>query len=304
VGRDAGPGDSDCWGCHGFAASSLPPFSGPIVPTVYNSDRSVIDAGADTVVTLRGSAFANTAGGALFESVVALTAADGSSVTLTPDAVAEGELVVTIPGDTAAGNYNLRAVKTDDAGDPVASNPVSISIRPRVVISEVTRGATTVTITGSGFSGYAPGSGTSVAGTGNDLATIVSWSDTTIVVQFDSSPEEVTVNSVFGSDTSDTATVSAAAPGTWLVRVPLLGSEFSVTFEELGPFLLVRMSYAGGEPDSIALGMEFGNVIFWMDTSGAIFFGNMNRDAGTASGFVFGDSVAGSIWFAERLPAP
>ena len=215
VGRDAGPGDSDCWGCHGYAMA-LAPRSGPIVPTIYNGDRTAINAGTDTMVVLSGSAFTNTAAGAVFESDVLLTAADGSSLTLTPDLVDEGLLAVTIPGDTPSGNYDLQAVKADEA-----SNPVVVSIVAEVIIADATFDGT-VTINGSGFGGYAEGSGTSVTGTittgrGKKRstttaveATIVFWSDTKIEADFDSIPTEVTVNSVFGSDTSE---VGGGKPG-------------------------------------------------------------------------------------------
>ncbi len=79
VGRDAGPGDSDCWGCHGFASASAP-RAGPIIPTVYYTDVASIRAGSDAMVTLTGASFVNTMGTLLYESDVALTAADGSSV--------------------------------------------------------------------------------------------------------------------------------------------------------------------------------------------------------------------------------
>ena len=215
VGRDAGPNDSDCWGCHGFPLA-LAPSSGPIAPTIYRSDRATIKAGTDTVVVLSGSAFTNTAAGAVFESDVLLTAADGSSLTLTPDLVDEGLLAVTIPGDTPSGNYDLQAVKADEA-----SNPVVVSIVAEVIIADATFDGT-VTINGSGFGGYAEGSGTSVTGTittgrGKKRstttaveATIVFWSDTKIEADFDSIPTEVTVNSVFGSDTSE---VGGGKPG-------------------------------------------------------------------------------------------
>jgi len=207
VGRDAGPGDSDCWGCHGFGAASTPD-TGPIIPTVYNSNSPVIGAGTNTTVTLTGASFTNVTGGTEYVSDAKLTAGDGSSVTLTAETVDVGSLVVTIPGDTAPGNYELRAVKAD-----VASNPAVVSITPKVAITE-TIGGKTVTITGSGFAGYAAGSGTSVIGTlalrGGKSATtttvegtIVSWSDTKIEADFGSKrPNQVTVNSVFGSDTA------------------------------------------------------------------------------------------------------
>jgi hypothetical protein len=141
-------------------------------------------------------------------SDVALTAGDGSSVTLTPDVVDLGALVVTIPGDTAPGNYDVRAVKAD-----VASNPAVISVTPKVVITR-TSGTTTVKINGRGFAGHQEGSGTSVTGkvikgkgkhrtTTIVEAEIVSWSDTSIEADFGSSrPSEVTVSSVFGDATA------------------------------------------------------------------------------------------------------
>jgi len=134
-------------------------------------------------------------------------AADGSSVTLTPDAISQSALTVTIPGTTAPGNYNLQALKAD-----AASNPAVITVKPKVKIARVARatGKSTLTIRGSGFGGYAAGSGTSVAGTlasGSVEAAIVSWSDTKIEADFGDGaiPDDVTVNSVFGSDTAQVA---------------------------------------------------------------------------------------------------
>jgi hypothetical protein len=207
VGRDSGPGDSDCWGCHGFGTASVPD-AGPIIPTVYDANGSVMGAGAATAVTLTGASFKNVTEGVEYVSKASLTAVDGSSVTLTPDAVDNGAMVVTIPAETAPGNYELRAVKAD-----VTSNPVVISVTPKVKITETAADKSVVTITGSGFGGYAAGSGTSVVGKltrrrgGNTTsetleAEIVSWSDTKIEADFGSKrPNQVTVNSVFGSAT-------------------------------------------------------------------------------------------------------
>jgi hypothetical protein len=183
------------------------PDTGPIIPTVYSSDSPVIAAGTDAEVTLIGSSFTNVTGLTAYLSDVELTAADGSSVILAPDAVDLGTLVVTIPGNTAPGNYDLRAVKAD-----VASNPAVISVTPNVKITGAT-GDAILTIRGSGFGGYSAGSETTVTGTiargGKNKTTrtveaeIVSWSDTKIEVDFASRPDEVTVNSVFGSATSE-----------------------------------------------------------------------------------------------------
>jgi hypothetical protein len=68
----------------------------------------------------------------------------------------------------------------------------------------------TVTITGAGFGGYAPRSGTAVTGTTANGRTvksaIVSWSDGEIVAKFSAQPRRVTVKAVFGSPTATVAT--------------------------------------------------------------------------------------------------
>jgi hypothetical protein len=185
------------------------PGTGPIVPTVYHSDSPVIDAGTDTGVTLTGASFTNVTGATQYSADAELTAGDGSSVILTADFVDLGALVVTIPGDTAPGNYDVRAVKAD-----VASNPAVISIVPQVAITKAT-GNGRVTIVGSGFGGYAAGSGTSVTGTistGTVEARIVSWSDKKIKAVFDERPDDVTVDSVFGSATAEMDSVTMGGP--------------------------------------------------------------------------------------------
>jgi hypothetical protein len=202
VGRDAGPSDSDCWGCHGFKFAAVAPGSGPTVPTVYGADRTVIVAGTDATLVLTGASFVSTMGNTVYEAAVKLTADDGSSVTLQPEVVAdEGMLAVTIPGTTAPGNYRLRALKVD-----LASNPAVISVVPKARISRATSVRKTVTITGSGFAGYAAGLGTSVTGTTSKgrtvKGTIVSWKEGKIVANFSSLPSRVTVSTVYGRATS------------------------------------------------------------------------------------------------------
>jgi hypothetical protein len=210
VGRDAGPGDSDCWGCHGFAMGGARALtSRPIIPTLGGGDPAVVRAGRDTTVFLVGTGFTSEADGVAYAADVRLTAADGSSVILSPKIAEQGLMAVTIPAGTAAGNHELRAVK-----ERFASNPVVISVVPAVVITDVTADRATVTIRGSGFGGYAAGSRTSVTArvrtdNGKDGAPatvegdIVSWSPTTIVVVFSGRPKQLTVNSVYGTATSD-----------------------------------------------------------------------------------------------------
>jgi hypothetical protein len=198
IGRDSGPANSDCWGCHGFAFAAAP-GSGPVIPTVYNSDKTTVTAGTATTVVLSGAAFTNSLGNTVYEANVKLTGADGTSVTLTPDIIVDqGSLAVTIPGTTVPGNYSIQAAKAD-----FTSNPAVVSIVPKVKITRAAARRRTVTITGSGFAGYAAGSATSVTGTtagGKTVkGTVVSWNDGKIVANFGSVPARVTVNAVFGA---------------------------------------------------------------------------------------------------------
>ena len=200
VGRDAGPGDSDCWGCHGFSASSAP-GSGPVTPYISSSDTLVITAGTDTAVNLTGTAFTNLIGTYQWISDVALTAADDSSVILTPDSITQGELTVTIPGTTTPGNYTLQAVKDENT----ASNPVALSIKPEVMIADVSCEEDLLTITGSGFGDAPPEGAEEYINVGVDgvPVEIISWTETEVKTSVSDCSGTVTVNALYGSDTYD-----------------------------------------------------------------------------------------------------
>ena len=174
----------DCNGCHGgyIAASTYTaPFSGPVVPEIVDMSTFRVTAGSVTTITVTGQALTNevaTANGPVeLRSQVTLTHSDGAVTELTPDVISESSLDVTIPADIAVGNYYVRAVK-----GPNASNPLSLTVVPKVVISNVSATGETVTVNGIGFGGHlnAVNSGTSVtlAGAGCSIDT---WSDTQIV---------------------------------------------------------------------------------------------------------------------------
>ncbi len=87
----------------------------------------------------------------------------------------------------------------------------------------------------------------------------------------------------------------------WKVEITYLLASFTVSFEKLyEEVLLVETTHPGGEV-GFGIGVELSGVIFWIDASGAIFFGNINRTAATMRGVVFDYNGAGSIWFAEPL---
>jgi hypothetical protein len=197
IGADNPGAGSDCWGCHGFSAASAP-GSGPLTPNISSSDVMVITAGKDTAVTLTGLAFTNLVGTFQWTSEVALTAADGSSVTLTPDSITQESLTVTIPGTTAPGNYTLQAVK----GEYASSNPVVVSVKPEVVITGVdcSKCLGTITITGSGFSEKPAGTDEYISVTeGGRALDVISWTDTQIKASGTRCRGTVTVDALFGS---------------------------------------------------------------------------------------------------------
>jgi hypothetical protein len=208
VGADGSAGESDCWGCHGFGfdAASAVPVGGPVIPTLYHADTTSLTAGREAMLLLSGAAFINTANNQAFESDVRLTAEDGTSVTLEPDLILDhGNMAVTIPATVGPGNYRLQVTKED-----VASNPEVVTIKPEVKVTRAVSSRGLATIYGSGFGGYAAGSGTTVTGTylarvGRRLqvqtmeGSVISWSDRRVVVSFPNAPGTVKVQSVFGT---------------------------------------------------------------------------------------------------------
>ncbi len=202
----------DCWGCHAFShhmsasstylSTSSAPESGPIVPHINRINASVLTAGTESAVTLEGSAFTNLSGGIELTSNVLLTASDGSSIELIPDSINEGILTVTIPGTVAVDNYHIKAVKLNKF-----SNPVVISIKPDVSITDVrcNKKDRTVTITGENFGEKPEGTdefiNVEVNGQPSD---IISWTDIEINANVSrcASTYIVTVNALFGSDTA------------------------------------------------------------------------------------------------------
>jgi hypothetical protein len=194
--------NDDCWGCHGFL-QAIAPGTGPVVPFIGSSDVMSMATGTDTAVTLTGAALTNVIGGFQLKSDVTMTAADGSSVTLTPDSISQGLLTVTVPGMTAPGNYAIRAVK-----GPAESNPVVISVTPAVVItdSSCNRKKGVLTINGSGFSEKPEGTDDYInVEVDGQTVDIVSWSDTQIKASVSSCTKRaiITVNALFGSATND-----------------------------------------------------------------------------------------------------
>jgi hypothetical protein len=214
VGRDNGPGDSDCWGCHGdYAlrtadAERYSPSLELTTPYLSGSDKQVLLNNVNTRITLSGSALTNISGTTKFESVFTLTAQDGSVIVLTPEEITNSTATLIIPGDRRAGNYELRAAK-GAVFTWTTSNPLSISIKepPVIWVQSVSQScgecSGELKVWGTGF-GIAPeGSEASINVMQNGVPLeITSWTGRLInATGADCDGSEITVNSLFGSAT-------------------------------------------------------------------------------------------------------
>jgi hypothetical protein len=189
--------NDDCMGCHGFTTASAP-GAGPVIPNVGLLSTYSIVAGADTSITINGSAFTNEIMGNLVTSSVTLTAADDSETTLTPDTISVNTMNVTIPGTLAPGNYVLRAVKGTNR-----SNATGLAIVPDVTITDVD-----CTVNGSGFGKKPEGTDADISIKVNGRTVdIISWTDTRInaSVARCSNKDTIVVNALYGSDTSSSS---------------------------------------------------------------------------------------------------
>jgi hypothetical protein len=133
---------------------------------------------------------------------VELTAADGSTTVLAPEAISESSMDVTIPGTLATGNYALRAVK-----GPSSSNAAVISVIPGVTITDVNcnKKKGVLTVTGSGFGKKPEGTDADInVEVNGKVVDAISWSDTQIKVSVSSCTKRatITVNTLYGSATN------------------------------------------------------------------------------------------------------
>jgi hypothetical protein len=191
--------NDDCWGCHGFLQASSAPGAGPATPYLFGPDVMGMTAGSDTVVTMTGATLTNLVGSYLWTSDITMTAADGSSTTLTPDSVVSNQMAVTIPAATEPGNYALRAVK----GTYAASNPIVISVTPEVVVadSSCNRKKGVLSVSGSGFGEKPAGTDAYInVQVDGQSVDITSWSDTEITASVSSCSNKavITVNALYG----------------------------------------------------------------------------------------------------------
>jgi hypothetical protein len=190
----------DCWGCHGYGASNLPPVSGPTIPVIYSVNNSIFTEKTETDLILTGIGFTNQnlLGGEI-QSEIIVTAVDGTTLTLIPESITQTSISVTVPGTLLPGNYTLTALKMNKH-----SNAKTISVIPDVMIISVSCNPTSgyITLTGSGFVDSPPESAHEFIYVKENGITLEceSWTPTEIQVSGATCSGEIKIISLFGSD--------------------------------------------------------------------------------------------------------
>lgn len=185
--------DFDCWGCHGtfkkYAAGEAP-FSYTIPPASLNGlSTSALTSGKATTVTITGSGFKTVyAADKLVSEPVNVTVSvsgNGVSLNLTPISVTDSEVKVVIPA-LANGNYTVAVTKADNYNNSATSNVTLVNAMPaRSITTAALAADKTLTITGTGFNIKPPAdanTGIGVFAANGSASTILSWSDSKIVV--------------------------------------------------------------------------------------------------------------------------
>lgn len=108
------------------------------------------------------------------------------------------------------------------------------------------------------------------------------------------------------SEWTTTAEIDRSDPGPsgdrWTAKVPFLNVEFALQFEDHDGLLRVEETLPDGQVIP-GIGVENGSFIIWFDVLGSLFYGAVDRDAGTMMGIVFdlfGDE-GDTTWFAEQF---
>ena len=98
---------------------------------------------------------------------------------------------------------------------------------------------------------------------------------------------------------SDSGEPPSPGAGDWEIQAPYGGANVFVSFEPFAGILLVWTTHENNQ-QSLGVGMELDGVIFWIDITGSLYFGNIDHQAGTMQGVVFGPAGFGTIFFGEE----
>ncbi len=229
---------ANCRGCHGnFAGAGVEailqsgegPSSGTNVVPTFDSvgmrgrgmrggrggmwSATTAGAGEPRTLTFTGSGFTSTLDSPngpveLVANVVLIDKA-GNSREFEASAATPTFLEVRLPDDLAPGSYDVYLAK-----GRVRSPVSNLVITPEVIIDDVDCDNGTITVNGSGFSGYlnAIDSGTRIFDTASlDNCTVTAWTNARIIADCGSdTAETIKVEGVFGSATADTACSGAS----------------------------------------------------------------------------------------------
>ncbi len=142
--------------------------------------------------------------------------------------------------------------------------------------------------------GSATQSGQTVTHTYQNVGTYVA-----VLTVDDGVNDPVSANVEVVIDDGTTPPPPPAGENDWQIKLPLVPAEGTLTINSFAGILLINESFPSGS--SFGLGFRTTSFIAWMDSKGALFFGNENRDAGTMMGFVFSFMGGGdTIWMAEQ----
>jgi len=170
----------DCQGCHfswtGTADSAATAATAPFV-----SDMSAVTlpAGVANTLTITGMAFTNldSTGNSYIPTVILARGAE--TFNLMPFSTSVSEVKVALPATLVAGMYEVRVSK----GGGTVSNLKTLTLTPKLSVTNALLTSTTLTITGTGFGTAPTNEYQALLGVFVDdvQAQIVSWSNTKIV---------------------------------------------------------------------------------------------------------------------------
>jgi hypothetical protein len=211
---------ADCWGCHGFTAATMTGtemVSDAICPNANSLDNAAFSGGANTPVTVNGSAFMNEYQGTMLTSLAKITnKATGQTMLLAPAQITDSALTAVMPGYTAAGNYTLQLVKNDKT-----SGALGVSVSPKMAITKATcqvnGNYANLVIQGQGFGAFYMGMAASNAGVGvsgdGTACAVNAWSDGDVraACKTTTCPSSVAVDGMWASASAGVGQTNACA---------------------------------------------------------------------------------------------
>ncbi len=240
--QESGSGSRNCLACHrpppygaGIGSDSTTQAAvfvtdsygngGQVTPVISELSEISVSADPDSPLVILGSGFVDgDAGPESVESLwVRLTAYDGAVTDIHPDYASPTHLELTLPPQLPPGNYRLTVNrKGDTPGTVLSSQPVTLSVIPRIDIEDISCSARTVTVTGRGFSGHYlnlknPAIGVRAGLNGEDCV-VESWTDDQIVARCESGiGEKLEITTLYDSSEASITCGAEDQPKWWSI---------------------------------------------------------------------------------------